>query len=130
MNAPSLIFGADGVAFDFASRVTGFAATVQAGLVVLGCRPASDVIFPDKGSEIADPVWRSNVVSTDMTRHMCNFAATSLLFFARTSTAASDPDNIADCQLVPLNLTNNATLMVNARFVSNSGVTVGTEASL
>lgn len=105
--------------------VTGFAASVQNGMVNLGQRKQSSPIFPEKGTGLHAAALRGVLISLTDATHHANFAAIDTLFFSRETDPDAEEDGaLASVELEPIELASGR-LRVRARFESNSGEAVG-----
>lgn len=128
MKTIKINFDADGASFGGGS-VSGFAATVQACLVTLGCDQGSDPMFPTRGTNLRKAGASGALIDANSAQHASNFAAVDVLFFVGKKGDAGDPDNVATIKLQAATLTGQA-LTIKSQFTSIGGKTIGALATI
>lgn len=129
MKGIRLIFGENGVTYDFTTPVEGFEATVQNALVNLGTQVGTDRMFPDRGTDLLKTGLSGAIVDLNTAGHASSLAALDTLFFSRTWEQAGVEEKLARIQLRPLSLQDRS-LLLEGIFVSTAGKQIGVSSLL
>lgn len=83
------------------SRTSGRDTTCQKSLIVLVSAAGTDLLFPDKGTDLEKQCVGATMLDSNNAMHMCNFAALDALYFINATDRLSMDayDGLADLDL-------------------------------
>ena len=102
----ALSFLEGGATLGVVTEVSGKKAMAQNAAVNVVTAKGSDKVFPDRGTDLLARITRAGLPNPETMLHVCNFAASDVLFFCRSVDFATDADSLALVKLVPLSATN------------------------
>lgn len=112
---------------DTDTKVTGFDATIQNGLVNIGTRNGTDRIYPNKGTIILKSAVEGKIVGLNVANHEAQIAALDTLFFSREYETTDDPSVKLGKVFLDTLSYDGTKLRINAAFVNfTETITKGT----
>lgn len=115
--------GTSGITLAVTEFVTDFRATTQDGMLNIACTKGSDIIYPDRGTNLYKDALAGKVPTLTDAYHVSNFAALDTKFFLN-SVIVDGGERVDKIVLEPFSYENNR-LKINATFTGDAGTTVG-----
>lgn len=109
-------------------EVSGFDASVQCALVNVGTIAGTDIVYPNKGTNLLTKANKGSLITDTSAQHAANFAALTTEFFYKTleeGTETRDNDSINELNLTLVEF-NSVSATFAADITSLGGATITT----